>query len=102
MYAPPAMSPVIPPAPAAKGVDMFATIRTNSSPRAAAFSILAFFLALQAATDVAPAQEGVIGWGSRAVDSRYHEQSFVELAAGGSHTVARRSDGSVVAWGDND
>ena len=27
---------------------------------------------------------------------------FVEVAAGGQHTVARRSDGSVVAWGDND
>ena len=28
--------------------------------------------------------------------------TYVEVAAGGAHTVARRSDGSVVAWGDND
>jgi hypothetical protein len=27
--------------------------------------------------------------------------SYVEVAAGGGHTVARRSDGSVVAWGEN-
>jgi hypothetical protein len=27
--------------------------------------------------------------------------TYVEVAAGGWHTVARRSDGSVVAWGDN-
>jgi hypothetical protein len=27
--------------------------------------------------------------------------TYVELAAGGYHTVARRSDGSVMAWGDN-
>ena len=27
--------------------------------------------------------------------------TYVEIAAGGGHTVARRSDGSVVAWGDN-
>ena len=28
--------------------------------------------------------------------------TYVEVAAGGCHTVARRSDGSVVAWGSND
>ena len=27
--------------------------------------------------------------------------SYVEVAAGGYHTLARRSDGSVVAWGEN-
>src|SRR5262245_42493116 len=81
---------------------MFAPIRSNSSPRAAAFSVLAFFLALPTATDTALAQQHVIGWGKIVVDSRWHEQSFAEVAAGGSHTVARRSDGSVVAWGRND
>jgi hypothetical protein len=35
------------------------------------------------------------------VDSHLQAQGFVELAAGDFHTVARRSDGSVVAWGDN-
>jgi hypothetical protein len=80
---------------------MFATLRKNSSPRAAAFSVLAVFLALPATTDVALAQTGVIACGTRVFDSRCHEQSFVELATGGGHTVARRSNGSVVAWGDN-
>ena len=27
--------------------------------------------------------------------------TYVEIAGGGIHTIARRSDGSVVAWGDN-
>ena len=27
--------------------------------------------------------------------------SYVAIAAGTAHTVARRSDGSVVTWGDN-
>src|SRR5262245_64492782 len=80
---------------------MLATIRTNSSPRAAAFSVLAILLALPAASDVARAQEGVIGWGSRVVDSRWNQQSFVQVAAGAHHTVALRSDGNVVAWGNN-
>src|SRR5262245_6872910 len=80
---------------------MFATISTNLSPRAAAFSVLAVFLALPATTNVVLAQEGVIGWGGQVVDSRWHEESFVEVAAGSWHTLARRSDGSVVAWGDN-
>jgi alpha-tubulin suppressor-like RCC1 family protein len=35
------------------------------------------------------------------VDSRWHEQPFVQVSAGGHHTAARRSDGSVVAWGYN-
>jgi len=80
---------------------MFGTIRTSSSPRATAFSVLAVFLALAAATDMARAQEGVIGRGATVFDSRWNEGPFVELAAGNSHTVARRSDGSVVAWGTN-
>src|SRR5262245_27030903 len=91
---------------------MFASIRPNSSPRAAAFSVLAVFVALPGATDMAFAQHQqadmalaqqavVIGWGAMVIDSRLHEQSFVEVAAGGHHTVARRSNGSVVAWGLN-
>src|SRR5262245_23048467 len=81
---------------------MFATIRTNSSPRAAAFSILAVFLGLPGATDVALAQDGLIGWGATMVfDSRLHEQTFVEVAAGGYMTLVRRSNGTLAAWGDN-
>src|SRR5262245_15972141 len=79
---------------------MSATIRSLSSP-AAALSVLALFLGLSAATGVAPAQEGVLGWGYQPFDSRWNEQSFAEISAGELHTVARRGDGSVVAWGDN-
>src|SRR6188472_907431 len=48
------------------------------------------------------AQSYVKGWGSRVFDSRWMVQANVEVAAGGQHTVARRVDGSVVAWGFND
>src|SRR5262245_44258587 len=85
----------------AKGLAMLTTIRTSSSPRAATFSILAVLLALPAATDVAVAQDGVIGWGGMVVDSRLHAQSFVQVTASWLHTVAVRSDGNVVAWGSN-
>src|SRR5262245_45175290 len=76
----PAMSPVIQPGSTAKAVDVFSTIRTNSTPRAAAVSVLAVFLALPAATGAALAQEGLISWGAMVVDSRLHGQSFVEVA----------------------
>src|SRR5262245_29844132 len=85
----------------AKGAAMSAMIRTNSSPRPAAFSVLALLLALPAATNTALAQEGVIGWGRMVFDSRCHDEPFVEVAASGLYTMARRSDGSLVAWGDN-
>jgi alpha-tubulin suppressor-like RCC1 family protein len=47
------------------------------------------------------AQSEIKGWGLRVFDSRWNDEHFVEISAGRSHTVARRSDGSVVAWGDN-
>src|SRR5947207_12815242 len=47
------------------------------------------------------AQGHVNTWGVTVADSGLHAESFVEVAAGGRHNVARRSDGSVVAWGDN-
>src|SRR5436853_3221033 len=48
-----------------------------------------------------PAQTYVRGWGQQVFDSRLNEQAFVDLEAGSFHTVARRSDGSVVVWGSN-
>ena len=50
----------------------------------------------------ARAQESFRGWGPRVFDSRWNEESFVEISAGGTHTLARRADGSVVAWGNNE
>ena len=47
----------------------------------------------------AQAQSFISGWGSQVFDTRWNSEAFVEVAAGGAHTVARRSDGSVVAWG---
>ena len=40
-------------------------------------------------------QSGVTGWGFRAFDSRHAEGTYVEVAAGTRHTVARRRDGTV-------
>ena len=80
---------------------MFSAIRTQSSPRAALFSVLLVFLAQTVTTDVALAQEGLVGWGRSVVDSRWHQEPFAEVAAGGSHAIALRSNGSAVAWGAN-
>jgi len=49
----------------------------------------------------AAAQVDVVAWGSMVFDSRTHRENFAEIASGYSHTVTRRGDGSVVAWGDN-
>src|SRR5262245_41813327 len=84
---------------------MFATVRTNSSPRVV-LSILAGLLALPATTGVVFAQGSVVAWvehfyGQCNVPAPPPGLFYVEVAAGANHTVARRSDGSVVAWGDN-
>jgi alpha-tubulin suppressor-like RCC1 family protein len=56
---------------------------------------------LMAAADPGMAQSQVVGWGDTVVNSAWNQELFVEVAAGGTHTVARRSDGSVVVFGDN-
>ena len=48
------------------------------------------------------AQSSVLGWGHQVFDSSWNRATdFVEVAAGHRHTLARRSDGSVIGWGDN-
>src|SRR5688572_1321029 len=48
------------------------------------------------------AQSAVVGWGRQVFDSRWNDEGFVQIEAGGKHSVARRSDGSAVAWGDDE
>ncbi len=57
--------------------------------------------AVVAAIAASTGKADVVGWGGQVFDSRLHDETFVEVAANHHHTVARRSDGSVVAWGDN-
>ncbi|HLQ38562.1 MAG TPA: hypothetical protein VK348_12215, partial [Planctomycetota bacterium] len=54
-------------------------------------------LVLQLASAVVA--QDVVTWGDQVGNSAWHSDSYVEVAAGGFHTVARRSDGTVVAWG---
>src|SRR6188768_430427 len=76
-----------------------AQITTNRGLGALAITALACLVL----TGMARAQSGVNGWGSSVFDSSWNsETTFVEVQAGHYSTVARRSDGSVVAWGRND
>ena len=66
------------------------------------FSVLSVVLGLALAAPSVVAQSGVVGWGEQVFNSAWNEEPFVEVAAGEGHTVARRSDGSVAAFGWND
>src|SRR5687768_7898776 len=52
-----------------------------------------------ARSNAAPAE--LVSWGMQVVNSSWSEEHFAEVATGLVHTLARRSDGSVVAWGWN-
>src|SRR5712675_1997709 len=67
----------------------------------AAWSQVAFVLVFALATAAVCAQSAVKGWGQLVFDSTWNEQRFVKIAAGYGFTVAQRSDGSALAWGDN-
>lgn len=61
-------------------------------------------LVLVAATISAPPAAGqnrIVQLGQHLADTSYHSESFVEIAAGGYHTMARRADGTLAVWGDN-
>lgn len=49
----------------------------------------------------AHAQQWLVGTGLMTFDSRWSNESFVDIAAGRYHGLARRADGSVVAFGQN-
>jgi hypothetical protein len=66
-----------------------------------AVSTVMLGMSLLLAATRAPAQAQAVGWGLRVWNSAWHQDPFVEVAAGGGHTVARRSNGSVVVWGWN-
>lgn len=54
-----------------------------------------------AGLESASAQSSLRGWGAQAFDSAWNGESFAAIAAGAEHTLARRSDGSLAAWGNN-
>jgi hypothetical protein len=45
-------------------------------------------------------QGAIVGWGSQVVGVDL-SAGFVAVAAGGSHSLGLKTDGSIVAWGDN-
>ena len=49
------------------------------------------------------AQSHVKGWGARVFDSQWNSETFAEISVDGAslYTLARRGDGSIVAWGWN-
>ncbi len=58
-------------------------------------------VALASTSPRAAAQSKVVGWGQQVVDSTWNQEPFVEVAAGGIHSVSLRGDGSVVVWGNS-
>jgi alpha-tubulin suppressor-like RCC1 family protein len=58
-------------------------------------------LQLAAISRVLALDYGAVVWGDQKSDIRDFNQSFVQVSAGTSHTVAVRMDGTVIAWGSN-
>ena len=58
-------------------------------------------VALIASATPVSAQSDIVSWGAQVVSSAWNREAFTEITAGSGHTVARRADGSLVAWGSN-
>jgi hypothetical protein len=62
--------------------------------------LLLAVLALGSTGLAASGQAHIRGWGSQVFDSDWSDDTdYVAVVAGGHHTLARRSNGSLVAWG---
>lgn len=50
----------------------------------------------------ARAQSHIVKSGETFTNSAWHEERFSTIAAGSFHTIGRRTDGTIAAWGDNE
>ena len=73
---------------------------TSVAPARRAIGLaIATSMSLLASSTPSLAQEELAVWGQQVGDSSWQHEQFVEIAAGGFHTLARRSDGSLRGWG---
>ena len=72
-------------------------------PLIASFVLLTSLFVLLTSIFSTPAFAGsILGWGSQVVDSAELDQkNHIAIAAGGYHSLALKSDGTIVGWGEN-
>ena len=64
-------------------------------------AVLALALLAATARNTQGSSGAIVGWGADFVRGNDLSSGFVAVAAGGSHHLALKADGSIVAWGDN-